>query len=301
MSDEELLSAAELAELDRLRRHLALRTATEGQGSRSSRRRGQSPEFVDHRGYSPGDDLRRLDWNVLARSDQTVIKRYRAEEESAVRIAIDTSASMGTGDPQKLALARKVAAAIGYVALAEGERAQIAALSAKGVDLGAPKRGKGQYGAIRERLLRIVPDDVAAETTVVPDGSMNELLRKAGRPGVLVVITDALPPNGDLDAWPRAVGRARAAGHDVRVVQILSAEDVDPPWDGDLELVDAETGATVDVTFDERARQAYARRLETLVANLREGCRRSKAAYARAESGELVIPVVRRLASGGID
>jgi uncharacterized protein (DUF58 family) len=208
---------------------------------------------------------------------------------------------MGSGEPTKLSLARKVAAAISYVALAEGERAQIATLSAKGVELGAPKRGKGQYGAIRERLLRVAADDVSADTAIVPDGSMNELLRKAGRAGVLVVITDALAPNGDLDAWPRAIARARAAGHDVRVVQILSADDIDPPWDGDLELVDAETGATVDVTFDERARQAYARRLETLVANLREGCRRSKAAYARAESGETVIPVVRRLASGAID
>ena len=92
-----LLIPAELAELDRLRRHFALRTATDGQGSRLSRRRGQSPEFVDHRGYVPGDDLRRLDWNVLARSDQAVIKRYRAEEETAVRVALDLSASMAVG------------------------------------------------------------------------------------------------------------------------------------------------------------------------------------------------------------
>lgn len=298
---DELLSAAELAELDRLRRHLALRTATEGQGTRSSRRRGQSPEFVDHRAYSPGDDLRRLDWNVLARSEQTVIKRYRAEEEAAVRIAIDASASMGVGEPSKLLLARKVAAAIAYVALAEGERAQCARVSARGVELASPKRGKGQFGAVRESLLRMVPDESAAETAIVPESSMNELLRRVGRPGILVVITDALPPNGDVDAWPRAIGRARAAGHDVRVVQVLAPEDIDPPWDGDLELVDAETGATVDVTFDAAAREAYARRLEALVGALREACRRSKAAYARAQSDEGVIAVVRRLASGGID
>ncbi len=297
----ELLSAGELAELDRLRRHLALRTATEGQGSRMSRRRGQSPEFVDHRPYAPGDDLRRLDWNVLARSQQTVIKRYRAEEEAAVRIAVDLSASMATGEPVKLELARRVAAAIGYVALAEGERAQIATLSARGVEVGPPKRGKGQYGAIRDKLLRITADEVSAETKLDPEATMSELLRRAGRAGVLVVVTDALAPNGDTESWPRAVGRARSAGHDVRLVQILSPEDIDPPWDGDLELVDAETGATIDVTFDARAREAYARRLEALVATLREGCRRAKASYARARSDESVIPVVRRLAGGAID
>lgn len=299
--DEALLSAGELAELDRLRRHLALRTATEGQGSRMSRRRGQSPEFVDHRPYSPGDDLRRLDWNVLARSDQTVIKRYRAEEEAAVRVAVDVSASMGMGEPLKLVLARKVAAAIGYVALAEGERAQIATMSVRGVDIGSPKRGKGQWGAIRDRLRRIRADEPTAESSLAPESTMTELLRRAGRAGILVVITDALTPNGDIESWPRAIARARSAGHDVRLVQILSPEDIDPPWDGDLELVDAESGGVVDVTFDARAREAYARRLESLVAALREGCRRAKAAYARARSDESVIPVVRRLAGGALD
>jgi uncharacterized protein (DUF58 family) len=299
--EDALLSAGELAELDRLRRHLALRTATDGQGSRMSRRRGQSPEFVDHRHYVPGDDLRRLDWNVLARSEQTVIKRYRAEEEAAVRVAVDLSASMGMGEPTKLRLARKVAAAIGYVALAEGERAQIATISVRGVDIGAPKRGKGQWGAIRDRLRRVVVDEPTASTTIAPETSISELLRRAGRAGILVLVTDALAPNGDIEAWPRAVGRARSAGHDVRLVQILSPEDIDPPWDGDLELVDAESGGVVDVTFDARAREAYARRLESLVSALREGCRRAKAAYARARSDEGVIPVVRRLAGGALD
>lgn len=301
MNDDELLSAGELAELDRLRRHLTLRTATDGQGSRVSRRRGQSPEFVDHRAYSPGDDLRRLDWNVLARSEQTVIKRYRAEEEAAVRVAVDVSASMGMGDPVKSLLARKVAAAIGYVALAEGERAQIATMSVRGVEIGAPKRGKGQWGAIRDRLRRVMIDEPTSELSLSPESTIGELLRRAGRSGILVLITDALTPNGDVEAWPRAIGRARSAGHDVRLVQILSPEDLDPPWDGDLELVDAESGALIDVTFDARAREAYARRLEALVASLREGCRRSKATYARARSDEGVIAVVRRLAGGALD
>ncbi len=301
MIDDELLSAGELAELDRLRRHLALRTASEGQGSRMSRRRGQSPEFVDHRAYSPGDDLRRLDWNVLARSEQTVIKRYRAEEEAAVRVALDVSASMGMGEPAKIELARKIAAAIGYVALAEGERAQIATLSVRGVELSSPKRGKGQWGAIRDRLRRVHIDEPSAELSIAPESTSAELLRRAGRAGILVFITDALAPNGDIEAWPRAIARARASGHDVRMVQILSPEDIDPPWDGDLQLVDAESGGMVDVTFDARAREAYARRLEALVGALREGCRRAKAAYARARSDESVVPVVRRLAGGGID
>jgi uncharacterized protein (DUF58 family) len=295
----ELLSAAELAELDRLRRHLALKTATDGQGARASRRRGPSPEFVDHRPYAPGDDLRRLDWNVLARSEQTVIKRYRAEEEAAVRIAVDASGSMAIGAPSKLDLARRVAAAIGYLALAEGERAQLAVANARGVDLGPPRRGKGQYGALVERLSRVEVDPEGR--AVDPDSAIAELLRRCGRAGVLVIVSDALAPTGDLDQWPRAIARARAAGHDLRFVQILAPEDLDPPWDGDLELLDAETGATVDVTFDDRAREAYARHLESLVAALREAARRAGASYVRARSDDAVVPIVRRLAASVLD
>jgi uncharacterized protein (DUF58 family) len=296
----ELLGSAELAELDRLRRHLALRAATDAQGAIASRRRGQSPEFVDHRGYAPGDDLRRLDWNVLARSDQTVIKRFRAEEESAVRVAVDVSRSMAIGAPSKLLLARRLAAAIAYVSLADGARAQIASFGARGVEIGPAKRGRGQWGAVRRRLeeLRADPEREAPKP---PDATMTELLSRAGRAGVLVVATDALDPSGDLEAWPRAIARARAAGHDVRFVQILAEEDVDPPWDGDLELVDVESGAAVDVTFDVSARTAYVRRLEALVVALREGCRRAKATYARARSDEPVVALARRLSRGGID
>ena len=297
---DDLLTAGELAELDRLRRHLAFRTATDAQGGQTSRRRGQSPEFVDHRPYAPGDDLRRLDWNVLARSDQTVIKRFRAEEEAAVRIAVDVTGSMSVGDPPKLLLARKVAAAVAYLALSDGERAQVASLSSRGVDLSAPKRGRGQFGALRAILARYEGDAEGGEAPA-PDLAIAELLRRAGRAGVLVLITDALSPRGDIEAWPRALVRAKAAGHDVRVVQILAPDDIDPPWDSDLELVDAETGGTVDVTFDGDAREAYARRLEALVAGLREGCRRARASYARAQSDEALAPVVRRLAAGGID
>lgn len=299
-SGAELLSAGELAELDRLRRHLALRAATDAQGGIASRRRGQSPEFVDHRAYAPGDDLRRLDWAVLARSEQTVIKRFRAEEESAVRVAIDVSRSMAVGAPSKLLLARRVAAAVAYVSLADGARAQLATFGARGLELTPAQRGRGQFGAFVRRLAG-VRADAAGQAPRSPDVSMAELLSRAGRPGVLVVVSDALDPSGDLDTWPRAIARATASGHDVRLLQLLARDDVDPPWDGDLALVDAESGAEVDVTFDLGARSAYVRRLEALVVALREGCRRAKASYVRARSDEPAVQLVRRLSRGGID
>ncbi|MFI5297081.1 MAG: DUF58 domain-containing protein [Polyangiales bacterium] len=297
---EALLSPGELAELDRLRRHLSLRTATDGQGSRLSRRRGQSPEFVDHRAYSPGDDPRRLDWNVFARTDQAVIKRYRAEEESAVRIAIDASPSMHFGDPDKLTLARKLAAAIGYLALVEGERTQVGAVGRTHVEWSTSNRGRGRFGFLARTILGIEAEAASTDATTV-ESRVAELLKRAGRAGTLVLIGDAIDPTGDLDAWPRAIRRSRSLGHDVRMVQILAPEEIDPPWEGDLSLVDAEDDRVVDVTFDASARREYAARLEALVNALREACRSAKATYVRARSDEGAVAIVRRLAAGGIE
>jgi uncharacterized protein (DUF58 family) len=295
-----LLSPGELAELDRLRRHLSLRTATDGQGGLMSKRRGQSPEFVDHRGYAPGDDPRRLDWNVYARTDQAVVKRYRAEEETAVRVAIDATASMHFGAPDKLDLARKVAAAIGYLALVDGARAQVGAFDRTHVEWSAASRGRGRFGVVA-RLVAAVAVEANAPEDASLEARVAELLRKAGRPGTLVLIGDGLDAQGDLDAWPRAIRRAKSIGHDVRVIQILAPEEIDPPWDGDLTVVDAEDERTVDVTFDAQARRAYAARLEALVNAMREACRAAKATYVRATSDDSAIAIVRRVAAGGIE
>jgi uncharacterized protein (DUF58 family) len=241
-----------------------------------------------------------LDWNVFARTDQPVIKRFRAEEESAVRVAIDVSPSMDFGDPNKLTLARKLAAAIGYLALVDGERTQVGALGRTHVEWSQPSRGKGRFGVFARTILGLATESTSADATSV-ESRVAELLKRAGRAGTLVLIGDAIDPTGDLDAWPRAIRRARSLGHDVRMVQILAPEEIDPPWEGDLSVVDAEDDRAIDVTFDATARREYAARLEALVSALREACRGAKATYVRARSDEGAVAIVRRVASGGIE
>ncbi|HEV8696087.1 MAG TPA: DUF58 domain-containing protein, partial [Candidatus Limnocylindrales bacterium] len=98
-------------------------------GGRRSVKRGQSVEFADYRDYAIGDDLRQLDWNILARLERLFIKLYVEEEDVTIHFLLDTSASMTAGSPAKLLFAKRAAAALGYMALASEDRVAVTALA----------------------------------------------------------------------------------------------------------------------------------------------------------------------------
>src|SRR5262249_4365575 len=117
-SASRLLDAAFVRELEALRRRLEIRARSGQGGEHIARRKGSSAESQEHRAYAPGDDMRRIDWAAYARTGDPVLKLFRAEEDVIARIVCDCSASLGFGEPSKLDAARKMAAAIGYMALA---------------------------------------------------------------------------------------------------------------------------------------------------------------------------------------
>ena len=84
-------------------------------GERISKQKGISLEFADYREYSPGDDLRHLDWSILGRLDRATIRTYQDEDDLAVYILLDCSASMDFGQPLKFAMAQQCAAALGFI------------------------------------------------------------------------------------------------------------------------------------------------------------------------------------------
>src|SRR5437764_13393754 len=101
-------------------------------------------EFADHREYTPGDDFRYLDWNLFARHDELLLKRFQEEEDLHVYFLLDCSRSMAFGNPPKFDLARRVAAALAYIALADPDRRGITAF-ADDVQADLPlTRGKGR-------------------------------------------------------------------------------------------------------------------------------------------------------------
>jgi uncharacterized protein (DUF58 family) len=292
MATDDLLDPTFLRELEVLRRRLEIRARSGDAGERATSRKGSSSEFQEHRPYGPGDDPRRIDWSAFARTGEPVVKLFRAEEDSVARLLVDGSASMGLGEPSKLALARRLAAATGFMALARLERAQLIEASEGRTLPRAPVRGRAALGGLLRGL-----GALEARGSVDLARSIDLAVRQASRPGLLAVFSDFFDPGPVLSA----LGQARAAGHDVALVQVVLREEQEPTLEGDLLLVDAETDATIEVTADASALEAYMLRFAGLCEELRGFARKRGATYVRALSDEALEAVVRRLVSRAID
>jgi uncharacterized protein (DUF58 family) len=269
-------------------------------GERRSSKRGTSIEFADYRNYTPGDDLRKLDWNVYARLERPYVKLLEDEEDLAVHVLLDISASMDwpaaedatrTPNPHnKLLYAQRLAAALGYIALKTGDRLMLHALNDRGANLFGPTRGKGQTVG----LLRFAQGLHAAGITDL-NIALHEFSIRERRAGLVIVISDGFSPSGISDG----LKHLQSKGHDVVFVQVLSPDEVTPPMAGDLRLIDVETGNAQEVTIDANMRTIYQQRLENWLDSLRDECARRGVHYLMVQTDvpyeEVLLYELRRL------
>ena len=244
-----------LRKLDRLALVASQVRAGQMKGDRRSTKRGTSIEFADYRDYTRGDDLRRVDWNVYARLERPFIKLLEEEEDLAVHLLLDASRSMdyGAEDAHKFGYARRLVAALGYIALAAGDRLMLTVLSGNAVAAQyGPARGRGHS----LRLLSFL-DELENGGTTELDAVLRAYALGARRPGLAFVISDFFSPSGYRDGLNQLQGR----GYEVTVLHLLAPDELDPPLAGDLRLIDAETGSPQDVTLDGGLRELYRRRV----------------------------------------
>lgn len=291
-----MLDPAFVRELEALRKRLRVRARSGGAGDHMAKRRGSSAEFLEHRPYAPGDDLRRIDWLAFARTGEPMFKLFRAEEDVIVRLIVDSSASLDDSEvasgATKLDTARRVAGAIGYMALADSERAQVMAASVGLTFVSEPARGRNALPKLLRDLDRVTLGDKTDLSRAIEQTTV-----RSPRPGMMVIVSDFMD-SGPFDA---AITRAAAAGHDIALVQVLSREEVEPHWDGDYALVDAESNATVEVTMDAGALEAYLARLNQLVLGLRALAKKVRGTYTRVVTDEPLLPAVRRFVGRVVD
>ncbi len=261
-------------------------------GERGSRRKGGAAEFMDHRAYSPGDDPRRIDWHVYARTGEPFVKLFRKEEDSVVRLVVDASGSMRVGEPEKLHAAKKLAAGIGYMVMMRLERAELCSTADGRLSREAPLRGRGGVAPLLGHLSRM---DAEGRTNLAR--AIDVLLSARGRPGALVVVSDFFDPGPVL----AALGRARAAGHELSLIHVVAPEEEEPTLDGDLTLVDVETGDAVDITADPAALEAYALRFAGLCEELRSFARRTAGAYVRTRTDAPLEEALARFVAREVD
>ncbi|MDQ3870292.1 MAG: DUF58 domain-containing protein [Chloroflexota bacterium] len=278
-----------LRQLERLM--LVSRSAVQGglKGVRRSSRRGQSVEFADFRNYTLGDDLRSLDWNVYARLERLFVKLFVEEEDVTVHLLLDASGSMGTGSPDKLLFAKRAAAALAYVGLASYDRISLAVLQGRTARRFPSLRGTGRVFRVLADLSGIRPAPGATDLAAASRHYAAQLIQR----GPLVLISDLFDANAE-----RAIGELAATRCEVSVLHTLSPDELDPPLEGDLRLVDHETGAGVDITADLGTLGAYRTRLAVWQSELESVCAKRRAAYAPVSTtlplAELVFAELRR-------
>ena len=262
-----LLEPALLAKLERLQLGTRNRLAGRFSGEHRSRRHGTSLDFADYREYHPGDDFRRIDYNLFARLDVLLLKLFEAEDDITVRLLVDTSASMATGG--KLRQAARVAAALGFVSLI---RRDVVTVHTFPLDRPAPRFvGRGASTP----LFALLEDlDAVGETNFAT--ACGHLLARPGPPGVTVVISDLLTPD-----WQQGITRLPARGGEVVVIHVLDREELEPTLVGDFELVDRETGAHVAVSLSPETLRAYEEVARAWTEEVAGRCRHAGATYVR--------------------
>lgn len=291
-----LLEPDFLRRLEALKRRLSSEARSGESGESAAPRRGTGAEFREHRPYAAGDDPRRIDWMAYARSGEPLIKLFHQEEDRVIRLLVDASASLGFGSPTKLELAQRLAAALGYLALSSSDRTQVfVARNAENKPLaavGSSHRGRRGFAELCRELSALQPEGGADLARAIENTVARSL-----RPGVLAILSDFMDPGATLTA----LSRARAAGHDVVLIQILSEDELQPSLDGDLALQDSETGALLDISADTSAVAAYLDRLTDLFDSLRGWARKHGATYIRATSSSELEPIIRRALARAID
>lgn len=218
---------------------------------RRSRKTGSGIEFADHRQYEPGDDFRYLDWNLYARTGRLLLRLYEEEEDLSVYILLDVSRSMSFGAPQsKLDYAKKLAAALGYIALANLDRVSFVTFSDEVGERLPPTRGKNNiFKAFR--FLR----PLEAEGRTATATALKTFVAQNKRRGVAILISDLYDPDG----FEGGINTLRYHRFEPYVIQVYAPEEVHPPLHGDVRLVDNETGEIREVTITPRVLERYAK------------------------------------------
>ncbi len=264
-----------IARLEQLRIKTRREYAGLGKGSHLSPRRGSSLEFSDFRHYALGDDFRYIDWGLYGRTDKLYIKLFKEEEDLLTYVFLDASGSMGfpTND-RKFEAAQATALAVAYVALASGDRVMIRVLGGSG----APRASAFVYG--RHRIVEMARQLAAlkpgGEVDLAPALAREMVsIRRAGK---VFVISDFLAM---VNAVERALGLFTAANMDVSAIQILGASELDGQGlQGDVEVVDAESGERLRVSLGQRERERYRQTLLRLSREIRNFCFRRGLRYA---------------------
>jgi uncharacterized protein (DUF58 family) len=253
---------------------LKARTIVEGLrvGDHKSPYRGFSVEFVQHREYVPGDDIRHIDWKSYGRSERYTIKQYEQETNFIGHLILDASRSMvyGEGATNKLEFAKLLTAVLSYLIIHQRDSAALHIFDETWRTQLPPSSQLGHVHTILHTLESLEPRD---KTRIAP--LLQQLAEKARRRGLVFLISDCFD---DVDSLLTGLQNLRFLGHEVTLFHVLHNDEVAFPFEG-MTRFDGLESAQHLMTLPHMIRPAYLRALKQYMQRLRAGCDAQRVDY----------------------
>jgi len=263
----------DLARMEMLRQvRLRPRGAAEGTfaGPHKSHYRGTAVEFADYREYTPGDDIRLVDWKVFARTDRYYLRLYDAERNLLTYLVVDTSGSMdfsgaATVTENKLSYVSRLAAALGYLVVREGDEVGLSLADTRLHDH-LPTSGSWPH---LNQLLNLL-SQAHAEGKTDLGNCLQEVYSRVKRRGVLVVLSDFLDLSPGF--W-KSIDLFRRASFDVMMFHVVHPEELDLPAVPAARFMESEGGSGQFPSEPDLVRTLYRRRFQTFLESVQAGCK----------------------------
>jgi uncharacterized protein (DUF58 family) len=251
-----------LRELDRFNIILKRRVLSNYQGERHSQTQGSGLVFADYKDYVPGDDFRKIDWRVYARTGKYYIKKNEEERDLTVHVIVDASASMNFGRRiTKFEYASMIGIGFAYMALKKNEKFNFSTFSSN-LNYFKAKKGMNQLLGIVDRLEKQKADGVSRL-----EGAFDEYKKFLHTKGYIVIISDFLY---DLEEIKSVL--SRFTKHQVVIIQVLDPEERKLSIYGDVMLEDSELKTKMRTFVSNRLLKNYRDRLETHIYSIKDTC-----------------------------
>jgi uncharacterized protein (DUF58 family) len=283
MASGPLLDREFLEKLERLTIHWQKSFAGLVGGHNKSRFPGAGQEFLDHRNFHHGDDLRAVNWRAYMRLEKLFLKMFQVEPRVPVRMLVDTSASMMSHGGAKFDYARKLAGALCYIGLVRLDSIEVHGFSSKLHNRVLASGGRHRFAAVNDGLSAF---EASGETDYM--AVIREFIGAFSQRGLVIIISDFLDDRG----CEKALQYMTDFGHELMLLQVWADEDRTPPWVGELELRDAETGAALKLDFDEDARRRYVQSFDEYCSTLQSIAARSNGRWAGIATSQSLESVI---------
>ncbi|MGB9856649.1 MAG: DUF58 domain-containing protein [Dictyoglomaceae bacterium] len=256
---KEELNLSIIEKLEKLRLSAKKLKITGSVGERKSPKVGRGSEFADYRNYQMGDELRYIDWNIYARLEKFLIKLFEEEEDLDIHILLDASFSMELGKPSKLFYGKELSLAFAYLGLNSWEKVKFSFFHEDIEEFLSLERKRENIFYLYNMLKDIKPQGVTDINNV-----LKKYLNWQKRRGILIIISDFFSPSG----YKEGLSLARYKKFSVYAVQLLGEEEIEPPYQGDLWLMDIETKKKKEIFVDNNLVEIYKRELNNFLQDL---------------------------------